>query len=1190
LKKASRVNNNVFTRKFETEGSSAPFPVGRPLGGARPLSTQVHGSAFGGLGVAGLRNNLGSFRGHVKADSESRVNFRPLDENRSPLGSGVRSISPSKEQVSPVKSSLSRASRYAEGEVTSRAAPLAEKQIISHVLRRPKSVTFDVAPPQINEYEHITPVPSSVASGSREGSYEIDHYDLDDDYPEPDYDREDSFEDSLEDTEKTPVVLPEEWRHMSPEAANTDLARTFDGPFDAGKEEQLSANAIARSNSINRPLPPLPGLLMTAEEQDQAAKGKLERSQSFQRILPATPRAPSISKQDIISMREASPMPLEERLRLLSVQRSSENLRASSLAEQIQEESTADEVSKAADSDNFKPEAQDCKVEDTRTQYRPPSRISRESILRKVDSEAAESVLVFDADLEEDGEVDDETYEQYADLDPDVPVPSRETSGHFDEISHSVMIKHEEAEESEGAEEDEDEEDRDQAISHAMRVTQELGLEPPVSVDYGRESSVVHHIDLPHHDLPVLELPVPDLASNSSTSRDVSKSTATSSALLETHDTGFSLPDFSSFVSGDDLNLGLRSYLSATPEDRSNASYEMEQEEPDFHTHPTMQTSLKPPPTLTSQASFESMAESVIHHSISGDSEEEENFSERSESPEVPEPVATIKATGMKLKTRVSVTPADIQAMAATRRLVSGKIKLPVVEDGAEQEEAIEEEDFSRQASTRAPSMKMKLDFPIGDNENEFSFGMDEEFERLMDAQKVQFNPLLNTDPALQTPQHNLDPPEPPKHAFFQKTNLYTNPQRGYVMRQNTKVVVASNRNVSEAISQQSTSSTTVTAPLSSTPAATAAPAKQIRKPSEPWKAEPWNGKMRRQSTRRSNIVPEKRMSAVPPLPGQASNAEALDAYVEDQLANVNDDPENPVERGRLFVKVVQVKELDLPLPRCMCTLPLYSSDVVLISPLDGRCEFMMTLDNGMHCVTTSALELGKTSAIGQEFELVVFDDLEFQLTLQTELPKPPKSPQSTVFSMNNSFKPSSKVSKLKSLLSGGKKRREQELREREQQEQANLQHQQGHRTSQYPGQWELQHELVGPDGSFARAYISLKDHEKQAFGRPYVVDVPCFNEWAVEDKSIASSTRSKMGGIQRRPPYKIAKMELQMMYIPRPRGAKEEDMPRSMSAALRQLREAEHVQDVKFEGHLSQQGGDCPVSSIAHQACGRCH
>jgi hypothetical protein len=143
-------------------------------------------------------------------------------------------------------------------------------------------------------------------------------------------------------------------------------------------------------------------------------------------------------------------------------------------------------------------------------------------------------------------------------------------------------------------------------------------------------------------------------------------------------------------------------------------------------------------------------------------------------------------------------------------------------------------------------------------------------------------------------------------------------------MRQNTKVVVASNRQISEDFRQAPTPATTtipsVAAPATSSVASTKP--LSARKPSEPWKAEPWNGKMRRQSTRRSNIVPERRMSAVPPLPGQASNAEAVDA-VDEALAYDNDDSGNPVERGRLFVKVVQVKDLELPIPRCEFVLDI---------------------------------------------------------------------------------------------------------------------------------------------------------------------------------------------------------------------------------------------------------------------------
>lgn len=56
------------------------------------------------------------------------------------------------------------------------------------------------------------------------------------------------------------------------------------------------------------------------------------------------------------------------------------------------------------------------------------------------------------------------------------------------------------------------------------------------------------------------------------------------------------------------------------------------------------------------------------------------------------------------------------------------------------------------------------------------------------------------------------------------------------------------------------------------------------------------------------------------------------------------------------------------------------------IESIGERSYFALTLDNGLHCVTTSWLEMGKSAPIGQEFELIVQNDLEFQLTLQMKI------------------------------------------------------------------------------------------------------------------------------------------------------------------------------------------------------------
>lgn len=255
---------------------------------------------------------------------------------------------------------------------------------------------------------------------------------------------------------------------------------------------------------------------------------------------------------------------------------------------------------------------------------------------------------------------------------------------------------------------------------------------------------------------------------------------------------------------------------------------------------------------------------------------------------------------------------------------------------------------------------------------------------------------------------------------------------------------------------------------------------------------------------------------------------------------------------------------------------------------------FQLTLDNGVHCVTTANLELGHTAPIGQEFELVVLNDLEFQLTLTTKLPAAPKASPTMSAPLSPTKAPRSPTkSAFSRLLSSPKKRAEKERKEREEFEEAERQRQEEVERRRAAAikatPWEKMRELVDANtGSFARAYISLKQHEGQCFGRPLTVDVPLYNEWALEkDAQVVSSVRSKrnngnMGsrdGAIRRPPFGIGQLELQLLYIPKPKDADETAMPKSMSGAIREMKTAETVREANWEGCLSQQGGDCPVS-----------
>ena len=84
------------------------------------------------------------------------------------------------------------------------------------------------------------------------------------------------------------------------------------------------------------------------------------------------------------------------------------------------------------------------------------------------------------------------------------------------------------------------------------------------------------------------------------------------------------------------------------------------------------------------------------------------------------------------------------------------------------------------------------------------------------------------------------------------------------------------------------------------------------------------------------------------------------------------------------------------------------------------------------------------------------------------------------------------------------------------------------------------------------------------------------------QDTQVINSVRSKRGansGPVRRPPYVVGLLELQLLYVPKPKGAGDEDMPKSMSAAVREMKRAGEIKEVVYEGHLSQQGGDCQVS-----------
>ena len=1090
--------------------------------------------------------------------------------------------------------------------------------------RHAKSVTFDAAPPQINEYEMTTPDPSSVASGSREGSYESVGNEDDSFDQRSSIERDDSFDESLEDTDKTPVVLPEDWRFMSPNTANDDLAACIENPF-GGNESSPAPSArpstatdvrssptrtdSANSNGDRRPLPPLPALGMPIlprprSHSTESLSATVERVSNTHRVAPIPLRPASITKSEIQDMGRSS-LSLEDRLRLMMTQ---EEQKIDPPAETIHvDDSERISLSMSPGHEEHQEESQFQIHEDEVAglgEHQPP-RISRESILRKVKGQSQ----LMQADEYDEFSPTPSFYSSRArvsDFDPDTPIPSLEAEPIADHDTSGVFIKQEDAEDSE----------LDiysipdlysqqlQTESCVDSVKERFTFDAPI-----RESSQIYDDDESHYSEDYQDDEQQGSLQKSliedegpPTPRAPSPVDAGEKLGLNKDDR-VSLPQFSSMLEDRDFGFGLESFLTPSPplsDEPIKSPHPSTPTEIEQHLERpiTPEAQLEPPryPGEWNDSDEPRTPDSVIRHPVAR--------SPLPESPSVPEPIATIKAPGGKLKTRPSMTPADIRTMAETRRQISQEhpsaplipekhqsrpsvitesdacILEPQTQPSLEDDPA---EKDSLKLSKRKSSL-VQLEIPVGKGDDGLGFGLDQEFDRLIEAQKV----------ALTFPYPALGPQSSsPGHAEYMAgqgfipypqsfANRPIRAQKGYLMRQNTKIVIASSASHESAVDTIDT--------LEQGARGTRSAGNSPRKPSQshPWTTEPWNGKVRRKSLRQSGGSPQKKsvLGSAPPLPGQQSNvASGLGSVTEDEVMLNSDEVDDGGERGVLFVKVIRVKDLDLPLPKGI--LLLIGFRVIFKLTLDAgeRSYFALTLDNGLHCVTTAWLELGKTAPIGQEFELIVLNDLEFQLTLQTKLEEPKVKP---ILESPTKEVKTPKQSTFSRVFASPRKRKELEMKQQEAAQNAERQRQQdaqASRRSVQPTAWDLLNGLVAKDGSFARSYVCLKDHESKVFGRPLTVDVPCFNEWATEETQTASSVKSKRStaraGLQRKAPYKIGKLELQLLFVPKPKGSKSEDMPKSMNACIRELKEAEAATTKKWEGHLSQQGGDCPVGRI---------
>lgn len=1174
LQKASRVKNStMFAREQKQEYDPTRLPTIE-----RPLS-KVQGNAYSGTGSP-FRASHGRSESMTSIPVYSPTKARPVLSPTTPQ-------TPSKDQISPIKSSMS-ANRFKTSQDSHDDVftdPASEEHVLpsgKFLHRHAKSVTFDAAPPQVNEYEMATPDLSSVGTNSREGSFEDDEDDEDyvyDHYGGVDGEgAEDSFDATLEDTDKTPVVGPDDWRQ--------DRDARFDSsPMPEGVLQAAAAvrpqhsRTDSSTSSDHRPLPPLPGMGHTRSQSasSNGLSSTAERMLGSPRSLPSPPPA-SVSKSEIHNIGNGS-MSLEERLKLMMLSDETSPKAADSTARTFAEQQRERRMRRAGARDRVMsptPEHEDgehtANEEDETAgdisgldiDFQLPN-ISRQSILRRVNGNRA---LERDSDFAFNSSVGPDTsLARATPYDPDVPIASIEDSVLDDiaEQSEDSVIIHEG--EGEGEAEDNGEDDKGDVYDLYQRSEDEDAASQKDAHDIDSESHYSDDVKHPQSD-------------GTQPEETVTTPRAASPAAEEAV-TNFSatLPQVNSPTKDAEFTRSLQSHMLPKPKDTTALTYSEGHRMSDAQSYlqrpytpeePIKKKKKKPlskpeydgsgwgDPEDEEEEEEEyedeeeepGTPESVIHHPVSDDSEddsedddeedeedvdeedededisvvqererEEEEEEEEEEdmegdsmeepfleSPAIPEREATIKAaSGSRLKTRPSATPSDIEAMREARRQVSREIapEIPPIPDRHRNRLSHDMASNSLEVPTgddyleRHPSFKkssLTLDLDLG-------LSLDQDFQRVIEAQK-----------------------------------------RGYLMRQNTKLVTASDKDTEEI--------------RAGTRSAGNSPVKQTRPQS--WTVEPWNGKHRKSIRKRHGPSVG---TAVPPVPGHESNTTAaMGALPEEDSSDLA--TEECGERGRLFIKVMGVKDLDLPLPK------------------NERVWFSLTLDNGVHCVTTSWLELARNAPIGQEFELVVPRELEFQLTLNVKLDKP--APQRTLAAAPKASKP--KSSTFSRVFASPKKRKEMEARQRAEEEAYAIAQREAaaKQMSAASSAWDLLSPLAAENGTFARSYVCLKEHESRCYGRPYMVEVAAFNEWATEEAAFASSVKSKRAGVPsnavvRRAPYKIGKLEVQLLFVPRPKGCTDEDMPKSMGMCIRELKAAEERLSKNWEGHLSQQGGDCP-------------
>jgi hypothetical protein len=771
LQKASRVkNSNILALEQKQEYDPTRLPqIERPL-------AKVQGNAFGASNNLGLRSPDAELSASDVFGSDSKNNSFTMSLTKSPpLPAPGTPRTPSRDQVSPTKSSLSpskfKSSFDPETGIWSAETSMVEHELPSgHSLHRhAKSVTFDNAPPQINEYEMATPDLSSIGTNSREGSYES--MDDEDDEDSMLYDparidpQDDSFDASLEDTDKTPVVGPDDWRgespfihqqRQTPEYERSPMPEAAPSVANSGRPSHNRTDST-NSNGEHRPLPPLPGVGLTRSQSNSSSRASpglsatAERMLGSHRSLPSPPPA-SASKSDIQNIGNGK-MSLEERLRLMML---SDEHNGKTAAEQQRER----RLRRAVGKDRFsspvsEPEStmslneaheEDDTVGDISglEDYQLPARISRESIMRRVNGTKgldSEADYNFSSPPPSSSPQRGMTRspERLLPLDPDIPIPSTEDSI-LDDIN------------------EEDEDDNEGSVIIRRNIHYDSDSEDDVLDMYQDSEAGIDDLDSKeHHDdddgSHYSETEARQEVAETKESSQEQITTPRAASPVQAEGLNNALPSFAQTSKESLLSTELESYMVSESEETPVATEtaKVEAEAPKVTDAPTYLRRPVTPEQPMSKPEYDGSGwgepdeeeeeedepgtpESVIHHPLPAEEEPRE-------SPAIPERLATIKASGSKLKTRVSNTPSDLAAMREARRQVSYEVPdVPPIPDRhrnrLSRDMSVEKDTSGGDFLERHPSFKnrsLTLDLDLG-------LSLDQDFDRVIEAQKVSYN------------------------------------------------------------------------------------------------------------------------------------------------------------------------------------------------------------------------------------------------------------------------------------------------------------------------------------------------------------------------------------------------------------------------------------------------------------------